>query len=205
MSGVHPTSPPTPPLELEGGEVGPVSPRLPLLLIVVLTLNVIGGTTALLLDHPRTWRSFHVVFEATNIVLSLTCTLILWSGWWRTAHDLGRTRTSLAVTQRTLAARQAERDAWRHSANEALAGLGQAIDRQFRAWQLTPAEWEVAILLLQGYGHKVIAAQTGRSERTVRQHAVAVYEKAGLGGRAELAAFFLPDLIVPDGYAPGGK
>jgi hypothetical protein len=39
----------------------------------------------------------------------------------------------------------------------------------------------------------------------VRQHAVAVYEKAGLGGRAELAAFFLPDLIVPDGYAPGGS
>ena len=33
-----------------------------------------------------------------------------------------------------------------------------------------------------------------RSERTVRQHAVAAYDKAGVAGRAELAAFFLTDL-----------
>ena len=32
------------------------------------------------------------------------------------------------------------------------------------------------------------------SARTVRQHAVAAYRKAGLSGRAELAAFFLRDL-----------
>ena len=65
---------------------------------------------------------------------------------------------------------------------------------------MTPTEREVAFLLLQGHGHKQIAARTGRSERTVRQHAVAVYQKSGLGGRAELAAFFLQDLMprVPD-------
>ena len=33
-----------------------------------------------------------------------------------------------------------------------------------------------------------------RSRRTVRQHAVAAYDKAGVAGRAELAAFFLTDL-----------
>lgn len=60
---------------------------------------------------------------------------------------------------------------------------------QFRAWRLTPAEREVALLLLKGRSHKEIAAATGRSERTVRQHAIAAYQKAGLGGRAELAAF----------------
>jgi hypothetical protein len=32
----------------------------------------------------------------------------------------------------------------------------------------------------------------------VRQHAVSVYQKAGLGGRAELAAFFLQDLMLPE-------
>jgi len=36
-----------------------------------------------------------------------------------------------------------------------------------------------------------------RSERTVRQHAVAVYRKSGLAGRAELSAFFLEDLLLP--------
>ena len=35
------------------------------------------------------------------------------------------------------------------------------------------------------------------SERTVRQQALAVYAKSGLAGRAELAAFFLEDLLLP--------
>jgi hypothetical protein len=42
------------------------------------------------------------------------------------------------------------------------------------------------------------ALTAGRSERTVRQHAVSVYEQSGIGGRAELAAFFLQGLL-PDG------
>jgi hypothetical protein len=33
----------------------------------------------------------------------------------------------------------------------------------------------------------------------VRQHAIAVYHKAGVGGRAELAAYFLDDLMPPVG------
>ncbi len=72
-----------------------------------------------------------------------------------------------------------------------------AIDGQFAAWKLTAAEREVALLILKGYGHKQIAGATQRSERTVRQHAVTVYQKSGLAGRAELAAFFLEDLLLP--------
>jgi DNA-binding NarL/FixJ family response regulator len=68
------------------------------------------------------------------------------------------------------------------------------VEEQFDAWRLTPAEREVALLLLKGQGHKQIAAATGRSERTVRQHAVSVYQKSQLQGRAELAGFFLEDL-----------
>jgi hypothetical protein len=52
-------------------------------------------------------------------------------------------------------------------------------------------------MLLKGYGLKEIAALTTRSERTVRQHASVVYDKAGLAGRAELAAYFLKDLMLP--------
>ena len=71
------------------------------------------------------------------------------------------------------------------------------MSEQFREWELTPAEREVALLLLKGQSHKEIGASTDRSERTVRQHAVALYHKAGVGGRAELAAFFLGDLVLP--------
>ena len=51
--------------------------------------------------------------------------------------------------------------------------------------------------MLKGLSFKEIAPVRGTSERTVRQQALAVYAKAGLAGRAELAAFFLEDLLVP--------
>jgi DNA-binding NarL/FixJ family response regulator len=54
----------------------------------------------------------------------------------------------------------------------------------------------VALLLLKGLSFKEIAQVRNASERTVRQQALAVYAKSGLGGRAELAAFFLEDLLV---------
>jgi DNA-binding NarL/FixJ family response regulator len=97
----------------------------------------------------------------------------------------------------SLEQRRVERDAWKASAEKSLEGLGAAIDRQFDEWQLTPAERDVALLLLKGYSHKHVAAETGRSERTVRQHATSVYSKASLGSRAELAAFFLDALHLP--------
>jgi DNA-binding NarL/FixJ family response regulator len=75
------------------------------------------------------------------------------------------------------------------------------MERQFDEWQLTLTEREVAFGLLQGYSHKRIAKESGRSERTVRQHATAVYEKAGVTSRAELAAYFLVALRVPRGVA----
>jgi DNA-binding CsgD family transcriptional regulator len=136
-----------------------------------------------------------VVYEIALIVGALGMVAWLWRGWWRA-------ETSAGALRRTLTERQAERDAWRTRAERALEGLGRAVDEQFGAWQLTPTEREVALLLLKGHGHKQIAAATGRSERTVRQHAVAVYQKSGLQGRAELAAFFLGDLTVPAPHGP---
>jgi DNA-binding CsgD family transcriptional regulator len=86
---------------------------------------------------------------------------------------------------------------WRARAEKLLAGLGAEIDRPFDRWSLTPAEREVALLVLKGLSHKEAAALLGRSERTVRQHAAAVDRKSDLAGRAELAAFFLEDLLLP--------
>lgn len=165
-------------------------PRLHLVLVVALLSIVIGGTVDLSLDRPRSWLSFHVVFETLMIVGALLMATTLWVGWWRAER-------SLREMSRRLEARQAERDAWKESARKALEGLGAAIDEQFRTWALTPAEREVALLLLKGYSHKHVARVTGRGERTARQHAAAVYQKAGLGSRAELAAYFLDDLLLP--------
>lgn len=157
----------------------------------ILLLVAVGYAVDLALDRPPTWLSLHVLLEVTLMVVSLTFSIILWHEWARTARQL-------RLAQHTLASSAAERDAWKQSAESALAGFSMAVQRQFAAWNLTPAEREVALLLLKGHGHKQIAGQTGRSERTVRQHAVAVYQKSGLGGRAELAAFFLEGLMLPE-------
>lgn len=171
--------------------------RLPLTLLLLAI--VAGGAVDLVLDAPADWASFHVFYEIALICAALAMAAWLWRGWWRA-------ETSAGALRRTLAERQAERDAWRARAERALEGLGKAVDEQFTTWQLTPAEREVALLLLKGHGHKQIASATGRSERTVRQHAVAAYQKSGLQGRAELAAFFLDDLTVPAAQElPHGK
>jgi Response regulator containing a CheY-like receiver domain and an HTH DNA-binding domain len=111
---------------------------------------------------------------------------------------VAESRRRLAESERSLATHTAERDAWRASAEAALAGFARAVDERFDAWKLTAAERDIAVRLLKGHSHKQIAFETGRSERTVRQHAVAVYQKSGLAGRAELAAFFLDDLPLPN-------
>jgi DNA-binding CsgD family transcriptional regulator len=164
--------------------------RLPLIVSGMLMIVAIGGIVDLINDDPESWLSAHVLFELTLIATSLSFVAYLWRGWRRTSR-------SLADTRRTLTERSAERDAWHQTARAVLEGLGTAIDTQFEGWGLTPTEREVALGLLKGQSHKQIAHLTGRSERTVRQHAVSVYGKSGLTGRAELAAFFLEDLILP--------
>lgn len=92
---------------------------------------------------------------------------------------------------------RAEAKRWKEEASSYLAGLGQAIDRQFDRWKLTDAEKEVGLLLLKGLSLKEIAEVREVSEKTVRAQSLSIYAKAELAGRAELSAFFLEDLLLP--------
>ncbi len=159
---------------------------------VLLLVTVLLGAWDLVTDSPRESRPAHLAVELALVLLGSTAAVLLWRGW-------GEAEATLADTRAALAEHTAERDAWRARAQEALRGLGEAMDAQFGTWSLTPAERETALFLLKGYSHKEVAQLTGRSERTVRQHAVAVYRKSGLRGRAELAAFFFEDMLLPPG------
>jgi len=86
---------------------------------------------------------------------------------------------------------------WQNKAAHYLKGLSESIDEQLNCWELTRAEKEVALLLLKGFSFREMADMRGTSERTVRQQATRIYEKAELRGRAELSAFFLEDLMLP--------
>ena len=137
----------------------------------------------------------HVSTEAVVMGFSLAGFVIMWRHL-RTAqlraHDL----------ERDLDGTRADLARWRDEAQELLRGLGAAIDQQFDRWGLTPAERDVALFLLKGLSLKDVAELRSTSERTARQQSLAVYRKAGLAGRAELAAFFLEDLLLPSERAP---
>jgi DNA-binding CsgD family transcriptional regulator len=169
-----------------------LKPQLPLSLLLLAI--ALGGAVDLYLDQPAQWFSLHTIYEAGLILVAGGTAAWLWSRW-RAAEEEG------LRLRRTVQGHELEREAWRAREERALAGFARAVDDQFAAWGLTPAEREVALQLLKGKSHKEIAIESGRSERTVRQHAASAYGKAGVGGRAELGAFFLEGLTLPE---PGG-
>lgn len=159
-------------------------------LAALLLFVAAGGAFDIALDSHKSWSSPHLWFELMLVLVSLAGLAGLAAAWQHERHALRRTRADLER-------QQADRDGWKARAESLLQGLALAIDEQFEAWGLTTSEAEVALLLLKGLSLKEIAAHTQRSERTIRQHAIAVYRKSGLAGRAELSAFFLEDLLLP--------
>jgi putative tricarboxylic transport membrane protein len=130
--------------------------------------------------------------------LGIALTMVVIAGlvagglWWRQRRAAqGRERVLTSSLE------EARQEAERHAktADALIKGVGDKMDKQFEVWALTPAEKEVASLLLKGIRHKEIGEIRQTSERTVRQQSLAIYRKAGVEGRTELAAYFLEDLL----------
>jgi DNA-binding NarL/FixJ family response regulator len=166
-------------------------PRIKLLLAAIFSFIVVGGVIDLVMDAPPTLLSAHVLFEVLMVSVSLGAAAYLAGGW----YNADARRVASEVESARLREEQAD---WEARTSELLAGLGSAISEQFVAWGLTPAEGRVALMMLKGLSHKRIARDSETSERTVRQHAVAIYRKSGLSGRAALAGFFLESLLLPE-------
>jgi DNA-binding CsgD family transcriptional regulator len=142
-----------------------------------------------------------MVLRFRSIVRHTQALTVRAEGLEQRAGDLekraGRLKQQTEDLEQRLAASRSEADVWRREAGDLIAGLSAAIDRQLDQWALSPAEKEVALLLLKGLSHKELAEVRGVSEATVRQQARALYRKAGLNGRHDLAAFFLEELLEP--------
>jgi DNA-binding NarL/FixJ family response regulator len=133
---------------------------------------------------------WHVALEASAALSALVGLFYLLRGALALRRRLGEEiARSAAYLQ--------EAETWRTQARQFTAGLSVAIDTQLVHWGLTDAEKEIAFLLLKGYGLKEIAQMRNTTEKTTRAQSSAIYAKAGLAGRSELAAFFLEDLLVP--------
>jgi DNA-binding CsgD family transcriptional regulator len=132
----------------------------------------------------------HMAGMIVGTMLASACLLLMW-------RLLRASRAQARALEVELDASRTDLMEWRSKAAGMLQGLGALIHGQFEAWGLSPAESEVGMLLLKGLSLKEIADARQTTERTARQQALALYHKAGLAGRAELSAFFLEDLLLP--------
>ncbi len=137
--------------------------------------------------------------DATHLGLELLVVVGSLSGAVLLMRELRAARGRASELGHQLIQVNSEAARFRKEAELHLRGLSEAIDRQFALWSLTASEREIGFLLLKGLALKEIADARGTSERTVRHQALNLYKKAGVGGRAELSAFFLEDLLAPAG------
>ncbi len=87
----------------------------------------------------------------------------------------------------------------------------ELLEEKFRAWNLTPAERDVALFAIKGMSTPEIAQLRSTSEGTVKAQTAAIYRKAGVTGRPQLLSLFIEDLMagpvlpVEEAAAPARK
>ncbi len=167
-------------------------------MFVIVSLFLAGDLAA---DVAMGMSAMHVGLEI--LVLSTALLAVIGTAWQlrgalRHALEL---HDDLEGTRADLDGARADLERWRSEAEALMRNLGTAIEHHFVRWGLTSAEREVALLVLRGLSYKEIASARGTTDRTVRVQALTIYRKAGVAGRAEMAAFFLKDLLLPDAAA----
>lgn len=136
----------------------------------------------------------HILIEATVLLSSILCSAVLSYWFYKVSNStMDYFKTSLDQSKN-------ETEFWRNENIQLIKGLAEKIKQQFIKWHLTNAEAEIGFLLIKGFSLKEIAALRATSERTVREQARSIYQKAGIAGRSELTAYFLEDLLLPTDY-----
>ncbi|HPI40207.1 MAG TPA: LuxR C-terminal-related transcriptional regulator [Pseudobdellovibrionaceae bacterium] len=173
-----------------------------LLLFAVLAFVV----TDLFTDAKEQLSGPHLFIEVMIGVLSFLGIIFLYRISFLAKAKLSSTQNQLESLQVAFTKSENQKEdlttesqKWKAEAEKHILGLSQSIDLQLEHWKLSPAEKDVALLILKGLSLKEIAHLRNVSEKTIRAQSVSIYTKSGLGGRSELAAFFLEDLLSPKG------
>jgi DNA-binding CsgD family transcriptional regulator len=72
----------------------------------------------------------------------------------------------------------------------------EVLEERFIAWELTPAERDVALFAIKGMTTQEIAGLRGVSEGTIKAQTNAIYRKAGVTGRPQLLSLFIDELMA---------
>jgi DNA-binding CsgD family transcriptional regulator len=74
--------------------------------------------------------------------------------------------------------------------------FADVLDAFFTRWALTPAERDVALMVLKGLENEQIAAARGSAVGTVRAQSTRIYAKAGVTSRSQLMSVFIEELLA---------
>ena len=155
------------------------------LLIIVAVLHTYGFSVDV---HKADRNALHIAIDAAVVIISfIGIGYLLWENYQK--------RQEIAQLSSELHHSHARISDLHQKLQVASQGYVQVIHEQLTAWELSPTEKEVALLLLKGLSFEEIAGIRHTKEKTVRQQAVAIYRKSGLNGRHEFAAWFFEDFL----------
>lgn len=153
-------------------------------LIVLLLLVALASAADLLADLAAGVHSAHLVQEAIVLAMALGTFGWLLRQLLRSGSKIEALEAELEESRALAASQSGVLVATKRQ-------LADLIEQQFRVWELTASEREVGLFLVKGFSLKEIALLRGTAEKTIRQQASSIYQKAGVSGRHTFSAWFL--------------
>jgi DNA-binding CsgD family transcriptional regulator len=157
--------------------------KLTHVLIGIFLLIVLDILTDFLFKLPEVKLTFKTILGASNLIFMGYLVYFIW-------NKFDRDEAIKDGLNKEKQKAQADASRYQTKAIELSEKFDEYIARQFKKWQLSPSEKEIAHLLLEGRSSRQIAETRYTSERTIRNQCRFIYEKSGCGGRSELSAHF---------------
>jgi DNA-binding CsgD family transcriptional regulator len=158
------------------------------LLSAVFLLIVADITFDFLEGLPMKDMAFDLILEGTILLLVLFTANYVWKKFTTEIENKESVEQDLEQTKKLAIL-------WEKKSKHFIQEFQAHVTTQFNEWNLSKSEKEIAILVLQGNSSKEISAIRFTSERTIRNQCRAIYEKSELGGKSDLSAYFLNELI----------
>lgn len=154
------------------------------LLMIIMVLNFFDVLTDISLGVPI----WHIFSESLIVAISGIGAIFLIKEIYAKTSNVAKLKKELMISDDKLKNISAEM-------MNARTQYAEVIHSQFEQWSLTKSEQEVAMLLLKGLSFREISSLRNTKEKTVRQQASLIYNKVGVQGRHEFAAWFLEDFM----------
>ncbi len=158
------------------------------LLTSIFLIILVDITFYFLEGHPLKDMVLDLLLEGSLLLLVLFTANYVWKKFtfeMETNHSIAK---DLLKTKESA-------NLWERKSKDFVIEFQAHVTIQFNEWNLSKSEKAVALFVLQGKSSKEISSIRFTSERTIRNQCHSIYEKSGLGGKSELSAYFLNELI----------